>query len=227
MLKFDKQTLAGRLEQIILRPDATRTDIEKVCNDAILYGFHAVCVNTANVKMVSNILKNSNVRVCAASGFPLGANISEVKALEARKAVENGAYYIDAVINVAKAKQSEWNFIEEEISLIREATGKHAELKVILEACLLTDEEKAKVCECAKRAGADYVKTSTGYSTGGATLHDVALMHSSVGHNMKVKAAGGIKDARFAVALLNAGAYLLGTSKGPEIIDSYDYFINN
>lgn len=224
-MKFEKQALADRLEQIILRPDATGADIEKICQDAIRYGFHAVCVNTANVSMVADMLENTGVRVCASSGFPLGANISEVKALEARKAVENGAYYIDAVINVAKAKEGEWRYIEDELFMIREATGKSAELKVILEACLLTDEEKVKVCECAKKAGADYVKTSTGYSTGGATVHDVALMHSAVGDSMRVKAAGGIKDAKFAIELLNAGAYLLGTSRGPAIIDSYDDFI--
>lgn len=224
-MKFSKQVLASRLEQIILRPDATQDDIKKVCHDAILYGFHAVCVNNANVSMVSDMLKKTGVRVCANSGFPLGANISEVKALEARKAVENGAYYVDAVINVAKAKEGEWDYVEDELSLLREAVGKSAELKMILEVCLLTDEQKVKVCELAKKVGVDYVKTSTGYSTGGATVHDVKLMNSVAGDSMRVKAAGGIKDAKFAIELLNAGAYLLGTSRGPEIIDSYDSFI--
>ena len=226
-LKISKSLLAGRIEQIILRPDATQADVGQVCREAIGCGFHAVCVNSANVKTAAAALDGSGVKVCVGVGFPLGAQNPEVKAFEAQKAVEEGAYYIDTVINVGRAKQGQWRFIEDEIAMIAKAKGDDAQLKVILETCLLTDEEKINVCKCAKNAGADFVKTSTGFSFAGATLKDVALMAAAAGETMKVKAAGGIRDAVFAIQLLEAGAYLLGTSRGPAIIDGYDDFINS
>lgn len=205
------------IDHTILKATASVEDIKKLCEEAKEYNFYSVCVNGCYVKDAKKYLEGSDVKVAAVVGFPLGAMTTAAKVFEAREAVENGASEIDMVINVAKLKDGEYAYVEEEIREIKEAIGDNL-LKVIIETCYLTDEEKVKACELSLAAKAEYVKTSTGFGTGGATFEDVKLMKSVVGNSAKVKASGGVKDKETAEKYIELGAERLGTSSGIAII---------
>ena len=198
-------------DHTILKADATKEAVKKVCREAAEYGFMSVCVNGFYTSFVREQLKGSGVKVCTVVGFPLGQMSTRAKAAEARIAVEDGADEIDMVINVGALKDGDYETVREDIRQVKEAC-KDALLNVIIETCLLTQDEKRKACELAKEAGADFVKTSTGFSAGGATQEDVSLMRSIVGDSMGVKASGGIRDRQTAEKMLKAGASRLGTS---------------
>jgi len=206
------------IDHTLLKADATVEQITKLCQEAREFKFASVCVNSCWVRLCSELLRGSGVAVCTVVGFPLGAMIPEAKAFEAEAAIENGATEIDMVINVGALKSQDYRMVAKDIQVVCDAVHAHgALLKVIIEACLLTKEEKVIACLLAKNAGADYVKTSTGFSTGGATVEDVALMRKIVGEEMGVKAAGGIRDKKTAEAMLDAGADRLGASAGVQI----------
>ncbi len=198
-------------DHTILKADATREAVAKICEEAKEYGFMSVCVNSYYTAFVAEKLKDSDVKVCTVVGFPLGQMSTKAKAAETELAVKDGADEIDMVINVGALKDKEYDVVCNDIKEVKKACGQ-ALLKVIIETCLLTDEEKVKACELAKEAGADYVKTSTGFSTGGADAHDVELMRKTVGDSMGVKASGGIRDKETAEKMVKAGARRLGTS---------------
>ena len=198
-------------DHTILKADATREAVARICEEAKEYGFMSVCVNSYYTAFVAEKLKDSDVKVCTVVGFPLGQMSTKAKAAETELAVKDGADEIDMVINVGALKDKEYNVVRNDIKEVKKACGQ-ALLKVIIETCLLTDEEKVKACELAKEAGADYVKTSTGFSTGGANAHDVELMRKTVGDSMGVKASGGIRDKETAQKMVEAGASRLGTS---------------
>ena len=205
------------IDHTILKATASQKDIEKLCAEATEHKFYSVCVNGCHVKDAKKYLEGTDVKVAAVVGFPLGAMTTAAKVFEAKEAIENGASEIDMVINVAKLQDGEYEYVEEEIRQIKEAIGKNV-LKVIIETCYLSDEEKVKACELSLKAKADFVKTSTGFGTGGATFEDVKLMKSVVGNNAKVKASGGVKDKETAEKYVELGAERLGTSSGIEII---------
>ncbi len=209
-------------DHTILKADATRKDVKRVCDEAMAYSFCSVCVNSYYVPYVANLLHGSDVKICSVVGFPLGAMSTRAKALEAKIAVMDGADEIDMVINVGALKDRDYSVVLEDIKAVKEACGEHI-LKVIIETCLLTDDEKVKACELAKEAGADFVKTSTGFSSAGANVEDVRLMRETVGPDMGVKASGGIHDKEFAKELVDAGANRLGTSATIEIVESAFY----
>ena len=209
-------------DHTILKADATRKDVKRVCDEAMAYSFCSVCVNSYYIPYVANLLHGSDVKICSVVGFPLGAMSTRAKALEAKIAVMDGADEIDMVINVGALKDRDYSVVLEDIKAVKEACGEHI-LKVIIETCLLTDDEKVKACELAKEAGADFVKTSTGFSTAGANVEDVRLMRETVGPDMGVKASGGIHDKEFAKELVDAGANRLGTSATIEIVESAFY----
>ncbi len=204
-------------DHTILKPDASKKTVERICKEALDYNFASVCVNQYRTKMVSDMLSGSDVKVCTVVGFPLGAVSTDVKVYETKAAIEDGATEIDMVINVGAMKDGDFEYVENDIRKVKEACGKNT-LKVIIETCLLTDEEKEKACQLSMNAGADFVKTSTGFSTGGATKEDVALMRKTVGNTCKVKASGGIRDAVMARLMVEAGADRLGTSATVNII---------
>ena len=205
------------IDHTILKADATPEQIVKLCEEAKQYNFMSVCVNPAYVPLAHKELKGSDVLVCTVVGFPLGMNLPETKAEEARLVIKMGAQEVDMVINVGRLKAHDDKFVEEEIRLVKHACG-DVLLKVIIETCLLTDDEKVRACLAAKRAGADYVKTSTGFSTGGATEHDIALMRKTVGPKIGVKASGGVRDKATALAMVENGASRIGTSSGIKIV---------
>ena len=209
-------------DHTILKADATRKDVKRVCDEAMAYSFCSVCVNSYYVPYVANLLHGSDVKICSVVGFPLGAMSTRAKALEAKIAVMDGADEIDMVINVGALKDRDYSVVLEDIKAVKEACGEHI-LKVIIETCLLTDDEKVKACELAKEAGADFVKTSTGFGSAGANVDDVRLMRETVGPDMGVKASGGIHDKEFAKELVDAGANRLGTSATIEIVESAFY----
>ncbi len=209
-------------DHTILKADATRKDVKRVCDEAMAYSFCSVCVNSYYVPYVANLLHGSDVKICSVVGFPLGAMSTRAKALEAKIAVMDGADEIDMVINVGALKDRDYSVVLEDIKAVKEACGEKI-LKVIIETCLLTDDEKVKACELAKEAGADFVKTSTGFSTAGAKVEDVRLMRETVGPDVGVKASGGIHDKEFAKELVDAGANRLGTSATIEIVESAFY----
>lgn len=211
--------LAKYFDHTILKPDTKKEDVIRVCNEAKEYDFFSVCVNPYYVSLVNENLKGSDVKVTSVIGFPLGASISEVKAFEATKAIEDGADEIDMVINIAALKNKEYDYVEKDIKAVVDACKDKALLKVIIETCLLTDEEKVKACELSKKAGADFVKTSTGFSTGGATVEDVALMRKTVGPDIGVKASGGVRDKEKANAVIEAGATRIGASSSIKIVE--------
>ena len=198
-------------DHTILKADAGKTAVKKVCEEAVEYGFMSVCVNGYYTSYVAELLAGSDVKVCTVVGFPLGQMATRAKAMEAKMAVEDGAAEVDMVINVGALKDGDYDLVLADIKAVKEACGQ-ALLKVIIETCLLTDEEKVKACELSKEAGADFVKTSTGFSTGGATPEDVALMRKTVGEELGVKASGGIRDKETAQKMVEAGASRLGTS---------------
>ena len=205
------------IDHTILKATASSADVQKLCEEAIEHEFYSVCVNGCYVADVKHLLQGTDVKVAAVVGFPLGAMTTASKVFEAKEAIENGASEIDMVINVAKLKDGEFDYVENEIRLIKEAIGDNV-LKVIIETCYLTDEEKVKACELSLVAKADFVKTSTGFGTGGATYEDVKLMKSVVGDNAKVKASGGVRDKETAQKYVDLGAERLGTSSGIEIV---------
>ena len=205
------------IDHTILKATASSSDVQKLCEEAIEHKFYSVCVNGCYVADAKHLLQGTDVKVAAVVGFPLGAMTTAAKVFEAKEAVENGAREIDMVINVAKLKDGEFDYVENEIRLIKEAIGDNV-LKVIIETCYLTDEEKVKACELSLVAKADFVKTSTGFGTGGATYEDVKLMKSVVGDNAKVKASGGVRDKETAQKYVDLGAERLGTSSGIEIV---------
>ena len=205
------------IDHTLLAADATKEKIEKLCKEALEYHFASVCVNSCWVKLASEILSGSDVAVCTVVGFPLGAMDTESKAYEAEKAVADGADEIDMVINIGYLKSGMTSEVLEDIKAVRKATEGKV-LKVIIETCLLSDDEKRTACELSAEAGADFVKTSTGFSTGGATEHDVALMRSVVGDKLGVKASGGIRDYKKAKAMIDAGANRIGASAGIAIV---------
>ena len=210
--------MAQYIDHTVLKPEAGPAAFDQLCEEAIRCGFKAVCVNSGCVAYVAERLKGSPVAVCAVVGFPLGAMHSLSKAHEARKAIENGARELDMVLNIGALKSGDFNWVHEDIAAVRSAARPPVLLKVIIETCLLSGDEKIKACEIAKKAGADFVKTSTGFSTGGATAEDVALMRKTVGPDMGVKASGGIKDFKTAVAMIAAGATRIGAGAGVEIV---------
>lgn len=205
------------IDHTLLKANATRAQIEKLCDEALEYNFASVCVNTCWVPLAHEKLAGSEVNTCCVVGFPLGAMLTEAKAAETRLAVEAGADEVDMVINVGWLLDGEYDAVRDDIAaVVKAADGKC--VKVIIEACLLTDEQKAKACELSVEAGATFVKTSTGFSTGGATVADVALMRKTVGDRCLVKAAGGIHTADEARAMVEAGADRLGCSAGIQIM---------
>ena len=201
-----------------LKQDATEKDIKKLCDEAKEYDFASVCVNPAWVKFCAKELQNSNVNVCTVIGFPLGATTSASKAYEAKNAVDNGAVEVDMVINVGALKDGNNQLVLEDIKAVVEA-AKGALTKVIIEACLLTDEEKIRACQLSVEAGADFVKTSTGFSNGGATIADVKLMKDTVGNKALVKASGGIHTHEEMITMIEAGASRIGASAGVALLD--------
>ena len=205
------------IDHTILKATASNSDVQKLCEEAIEHEFYSVCVNGCYVADAKQFLQGTDVKVAAVVGFPLGAMTTAAKVFEAKEAVENGASEIDMVINVAKLKDGEFEYVENEIRQIKEAIGDNV-LKVIIETCYLTDEEKVKACELSLVAKADFVKTSTGFGTGGATYEDVKLMKSVVGDNAKVKASGGVRDKETAEKYVELGAERLGTSSGIDIV---------
>lgn len=206
------------IDHTALKPNTNKKSILKLIAEAKTYDFASVCVNPCWVALAHQELKNTDVKVCTVIGFPLGANTTEVKVFEAKDAIEKGAQEIDMVINIAMLKDKEYDYVENEIHQIVEAAKDKAIVKVIIEACLLTDEEKIKACELSQKAGADFVKTSTGFSTGGATVHDIALMRKTVGAEMGVKASGGVHTHEEALAMVEAGANRIGASAGVKLL---------
>lgn len=206
------------IDHTLLAPDATKAQILKLCEEAKEYDFASVCVNPGWVKLCAKELHEvSRVKVCTVVGFPLGATSTESKVFETKQALADGADEIDMVINIGMLKDKEDAYVRDEIHALKEACGDHI-LKVIIETCLLTDEEKVRVCLLSKEAGADFVKTSTGFSKWGAKVEDVALMRKTVGPEMGVKASGGVRNKEDAKAMVEAGATRLGTSHGIEVV---------
>lgn len=211
--------VASTIDHTLLKPEATAADVDKLCDEALRHRFASVCVNGSWARRCAEILQGSGVAVCCVVGFPLGAMATEVKVYEARRAIEDGACEIDMVMNVGALKSGDREFVRRDIAAVAETCHRlGAKLKVILETALLNDEEKAAACEAARAAGADFVKTSTGFSKGGATVHDVALMRSIVGPTMGIKAAGGIRDAQDVQAMIAAGATRIGASASVAIV---------
>ncbi len=206
------------IDHTILKQDATAEQVKKLCAEAKEYGFASVCVNPSRLALVVEELKGTDVMPCVVVGFPLGAALPEAKANAARALAGMGAKEIDMVIDVGAIKDKNWELVQKDIEGVVAAAKPNAGVKVILETCLLTDEEKVKACEICKAAGAAFVKTSTGFSTGGATVEDVKLMRQTVGDSMGVKASGGIRTKADALAMIEAGASRLGTSAGIAIV---------
>jgi len=220
--KLSVKELAGMIDHTYLKPFGTDADIEKLCSEANQYGFAMVAINPAEVITCAELLKDSLVRVGAAIGFPLGQTTTECKAFETRDAIEKGATEIDTVINIRALQKGRLDIIKREIDdMVSICKPAGVICKVILETCYLTDIEKETVCNIAKEAGVDFVKTSTGFGTGGATVHDVELMSRIVGASIGVKASGGIRDLETALAMIKAGATRIGTSSGVSIVESY------
>ena len=207
------------IDHTLLKPEATKEQVRILCTEAKEYEFVSVCVNPFYTSLVSKELEGSEVKTCVVIGFPLGATASQVKTFEAETAVRAGAQEVDMVINIGALKDTDYDVVEEDIKAVVDAVKGKALVKVIIETCLLTDEEKAKACELATKTGAHFVKTSTGFSTGGATLGDVALMRKTVGNKVGVKASGGIRDYKTALAMIEAGATRIGTSSGVKIME--------
>ena len=206
------------IDHTLLKPESTQTQIDKLIAEAVEHQFASVCVNPTWVSYAAKALKGTEVNVCTVIGFPLGANTSSVKAFEAKDAVAKGADEIDMVINIGRLKSGQYDAVEADIRAVVEASGDKL-VKVIIETCLLTDDEKVKACQLAVTAGADYVKTSTGFSTAGANIADVTLMRKTVGPNIGVKAAGGTRSYADAESFIKAGATRIGTSAGVAIVN--------
>lgn len=217
-MELTNQQLSKYIDHTLLRADATKAEILAVCEEAKAYGTASVCVNTCYAPLVAGALAGSGVKTCVVVGFPLGAMLTEAKAAETRLAIAQGAEEIDMVIALGAAKAGDFDTVENDIRAVVCAAHPKAIVKVIIEACLLTDDEKIAACLAAKRAGADFVKTSTGFSKGGATIADVALMRKTVGPDMGVKAAGGVRTRQAAIAMIEAGATRIGASSSKSIL---------
>jgi deoxyribose-phosphate aldolase len=206
------------IDHTLLKPEATREQILKLCEEARSHNFFSVCINPFNVPYANSYLAGSDVKICTVIGFPLGANTTETKVFETKQAIKDGAHEIDMVINIGAIKNKDWDYVKQDIKAVVNAAEKKI-VKVILETCLLNDVEKIKACEMAAQAGAHFVKTSTGFSTSGATLEDVQLMKRNILPTMEVKASGGVRDLAAAKAFMAAGATRLGTSSGIAIVN--------
>ena len=211
--------IAKYIDHTILKPEATVEDVKKLCREAKEYNFASVCVNGCYAKLVSTELLGTDVKTCVVVGFPLGAMTKEAKAFETTQAIENGATEIDMVINVGSLKDKNYELLKEDIEAVVNAAKGKAIVKVIIETCLLTDEEKVKACEISKEAKADFVKTSTGFGAAGATKEDIALMRKTVGPDLGVKASGGVRDYKTAMDMINAGASRIGASASIAIVN--------
>ena len=219
IVNLSAQELAGMIDHTLLKPDATIAEIKQLCEEAMQFNFVSVCVNPSYVESCFELIKSSNVKVCAVVGFPLGAATTQTKTLEAEEAIKNGAEELDMVINIGRLKDNGYDYVLNDIKAITSVAKKYLCLsKVIFETCLLSDEEKVIACLLSKEAGADFVKTSTGFSKSGATVQDVSLLKFVVEDKLKVKASGGIRSYADAIAMVNAGASRLGTSAGIKII---------
>lgn len=215
---YSPKGIAKYIDHTLLAADATESHIKTLCAEAVSFGFPAVCVNPCYISYAAKLLAGSGVKVCSVVGFHLGALTCDMKAEQAKACIALGAKELDMVANIGAAKSGDWAYVEKDIKAVVDAAENRAAVKVIIEACLLTDEEKIKMCAAAKNAGANFVKTSTGLSKSGAEVHDVKLMRAAVGSDMGVKAAGGIRSYQDAVAMLKAGAERIGTSSGVKIV---------
>ena len=214
---MDKKTIASMIDHTLLKPEATPAQVEKLCAEAAEYHFASVCVNPVYIPLAARLLDGTGVKVCCVVGFPLGAIAPEQKAAEAASCAAMGAEELDMVIHVGAAKAGDWALVQRDIAgVVKAAAGRT--VKVIIETCLLDDEQKVRACGLSAEAGATFVKTSTGFSTGGATVHDVALMAKTVAGRCKVKASGGVHNATEAQAMIDAGADRIGTSSGIAIV---------
>lgn len=223
-LNFDinkPQSLAPYIDHTLLKAEASKHQVRVLCDEALEHHFFSVCINPWMITTAREVLRTTKVNICTVVGFPLGATESSVKSFEAGRALNLGAHEIDMVLNIGALKAQEYSYVEKEIlSVVRAAEGRL--VKVIFETCLLTDEEKKKACELSLNAGAHFVKTSTGFSTGGATVADVTLMKAAVGSRAQVKASGGIRDLQTAAQMIAAGATRLGTSSGVLLVKGQD-----
>jgi len=219
MVRISREKLAKIIDHTLVGPVATKDDVVKLCEEAKSYGFHCVCVNLVYVSLAAKLLKGTGVKVCSTIGFPFGATLPEVKALEARRSIEEGARELDMVINLCALKSRDYETVKKDIEAVVNVARSLGDVivKVIIETGRLTNDEKVAACKIAKEAGADFVKTSTGFA-GGATVEDVKLMRRTVGKEMGVKAAGGIRTLKEALAMIEAGADRIGTSTGVAII---------
>jgi len=214
-----KSEYARYIDHTVLKADTAKSTVQRFCDEARHYGFASVCVNPTHVRFVAEQLRDSGVQTCCVIGFPLGATTPEVKAFETMEAVANGATEIDMVINIGALKDKDYNLVRNDIQAVVNAAHPRARVKVIIETCLLTDDEKVVACQLAQQTGAEFVKTSTGFGAGGATVEDVRLMKATVGDAMQVKASTGINDRQIFEAMVAAGATRMGTSKGIRIVE--------
>ncbi|WP_373205194.1 deoxyribose-phosphate aldolase [Clostridium tertium] len=216
---MNKKDLARMIDHTILKADATEMEVEKLCTEALEYNFASVCINPSMVEKAANMLKGSDVKVCTVIGFPLGSTTTEVKAFETEDVIKKGATEVDMVINIGKLKEGNIEYVKKDIEAVVNAAKGKALTKVIIETCLLTDEEKVTACKLSKEAGADFVKTSTGFSTGGATASDIKLMRETVGPDLGVKASGGVRSLEDAMAMIENGATRIGASASIAICE--------
>lgn len=216
---MDKRQIASMIDHTILKPEATEKEVKVLCKEAIEYNFASVCVNPSMVSLAANILEGSPVKVCTVIGFPLGATTTAVKAFETEETIKKGATEVDMVINIGKLKERDLEYVKNDIKAVVEAAKGKALTKVIIETCLLTDEEKVIACQLSKEVGADFVKTSTGFSTGGATAADIKLMRETVGPDMGVKASGGVRSREGALTMIENGATRIGASASIAICE--------
>lgn len=206
------------IDHTLLKAVATKSDIKILCEEAVKFDFASVCVNPSNVKISYELLKDSNVKVCTVIGFPLGANTIESKVFETKNAIENGAQEIDMVINIGALKEMDLKYLERELSEIKSVCGESVLLKVIIETCYLNEEEKVAISKLVGKLNIDFIKTSTGFGTGGATFEDVKIMKDNIGENTKIKASGGVSDFETAKAYIDLGCERIGTSNGIKIV---------
>lgn len=216
---MNKNELAKMIDHTILKPEATEKEVEKLCKEALEYNFASVCINPSMVEKAAEMLKGSDVKVCTVIGFPLGATTTEVKAFETEDVIKKGATEVDMVINVGKLKEGNLAYVKKDIEAVVNAAKGKALTKVIIETCLLTDEEKVTACKLSKEAGADFVKTSTGFGTGGATAKDIKLMRETVGEELGVKASGGVRSLEDAELMIENGASRIGASASISICE--------
>ena len=219
---MNKAQIAKMIDHTILKAEATESEIIKLCKEAIHYNFASVCVNPSMVPVAAKELKGTHVKVCTVIGFPLGATTTEVKAFETKDVIEKGATEVDMVINVGKLKERNLEYVKNDIKAVVEAAKGKALTKVIIETCLLTEEEKIIASRLSKEAGSDFVKTSTGFSTGGATVEDIKLMRETVGPEMGVKASGGVRSKKDALAMIENGATRIGASASISICEGIE-----